>query len=132
MNKFQKRLAKLSRHNANALVVGSAFGNLSLIIDTYLTVFVVADAAPTVKAKNLVYKQNFDRLESLTDVGAVFFDLDTVHQLAQVQAFWRLHNATVFVEGHDAIGREHSRPLYDSGWRCTSLQGAFHVWEQQQ
>ena len=44
---------------------------------------------------------------------------------------WQKHNALVFIEGELVIPREVSLPLYQSGWRCTSLQGIFHVWEQQ-
>jgi hypothetical protein len=42
---------------------------------------------------------------------------------------WKKDNSIIFVEGGDRIDNTIAKPLYDSGWACTSLQGIFHVWE---
>ena len=57
MTKFKKRLHKLSRNHAHALVLGSAFGILDQVVEIYNTVFVVSAEQPAFKAKNLVYKE---------------------------------------------------------------------------
>lgn len=130
MNKIHKRIRKLSRNSTNALVVGEAFGNLSVIIEIFDTVFVVSENMPALRAKNLVYRENISNLNNITDVGAIFYDLNQIGKLEQLQHFWSRNNSNIFIEGNDVIGREHSRPLYDSGWRATSQQGFFHVWEK--
>jgi hypothetical protein len=80
MAKFEKRLRKLSGYTENALVVGKAFGNLEHLLEIYTNVFVIDDAPPSVKARNLIYKENFNDLTTLTQVGAVFVDLDKIDQ----------------------------------------------------
>lgn len=132
MNKIKKRLSKLSKNKNNALVIGTAFGQLAHILDLYSTIFVVNENVTELKAKNLIPRQSIDRLDSIVNVGAVFFDITHIHKLESLQAFWKKNNSVIFVEGGDALPRELSKPLYDSGWRCTSLQGIFHVWEKQQ
>ncbi len=58
MAKFAKRLKKLSGYTENALVVGTAFGNLDQLLEIYINVFVINDEPPSVKARNLIYKEN--------------------------------------------------------------------------
>ena len=130
MNKFQKRLHKLSKNQVNAVVIGSAFGNLENILEIYATVFVIDKNFPAVKAKNLVYKENFDYLNSITEVSAIFFDLNRLDQFEMVKDFWQRNKSKVIIEGDAPIEREFSKPLYDTGWGCTSKQGSFHIWEK--
>jgi hypothetical protein len=131
MNKFQKRVSKISRKHTNALVLGKAFGYLAEVINIYESVFVIDENADGLKAKNLIYRENIDRLSNITDIGAIFLDLNDLDKLESLMTVWQTHNSVVFVEGESVISREFSLPLYQSGWRCTSLQGVFHVWEQQ-
>ena len=130
MTKFQKRLSKLTKNNTSALVIGTAFGQISEILSMYSTVFVVNENMLELKAKNIIYRQTIDRLSHLVNVGIVFLDIKHIDKLENLQPFWKKNNSLVLIEGNDAISRELSKPLYDSGWRCTSLQGIFHVWEQ--
>ena len=130
MAKFAKRLRKLSGYTENALVVGTAFGNLDQLLEIYTNVFVVDDEPPSAKARNLIYKENFDDLNVLTQVGAIFIDLDKIDKLDVLEDFWQRHRSTIFVEGNDCILRHLSKPLFKTGWQCTSLQGIYHVWEK--
>ena len=131
MNKCQKRLSKLSRKHTNALVIGKAFGCLTEVLGVYTNIFVIDAISNGLKAKNLIYRESIDRLTSVSDIGAIFLDLNELDKLESLMTVWQKHNALVFIEGESVIPREVSLPLYQSGWRCTSLQGIFHVWEQQ-
>ena len=130
MTKFAKRLKKLSGYTENALVVGKAFGNLDQLLEIYTNVFVVDEDPPSAKAKNLIYKENFNDLNVLTQVGVIFIDLDKIEKLEILEDFWQRHKSTIFVEGNDCILRHLSKPLFKTGWQCTSLQGIYHVWEK--
>ena len=130
MAKFAKRLRKLSGYTENALVVGKAFGYLDQLLEIYINVFVIDDSPPAAKARNLIYKENFNDLNVLTQVGAIFIDLDKIEKLEILEDFWQRHRSTIFVEGNDCILRHLSKPLFKTGWQCTSLQGIYHVWEK--
>jgi hypothetical protein len=131
MNKFQKRVSKISRKHTNALVIGKAFGYLAEVLGVYASVFVIDEISNGLKAKNLIYRESIDRLINVTDIGVIFLDLTELDKLEFLMPVWQKHGSTVFIEGESVISREFSLPLYQSGWRCTSLQGIFHVWEQQ-
>lgn len=130
MAKFAKRLRKLSGYTENALVIGQAFGYLEPLLEIYTNVFVIDHTEPSVKARNLIYKQNCNDLNVLTQVGAIFIDLDKIDCLESLVDFWQRHNSTVFVQGNDCIPRHLSKPLFKTNWQCTSLQGIYHVWEK--
>jgi len=130
MDKFQKRVKKISRPNENAVVIGDGFGNLGKILEIFDTVFLIGGQYPAIKAKNLVYKESYHNLHNLTLISAIFFDLKTLDQLEELKTLWQRNNSVVIIEGDDPIGRELSKALYDTGWSCTSLQGFFHVWEK--
>ena len=129
MNKAQKRLHKLSRDHAHALVLGSAFGILDQIVEIYDTVFVVSADQPAVRAKNLVYKETFVKLDHIQNIASIFIDHSELCNLDKVEVLWKKYNSKIFVEGGVRIDNTIAKPLYDSGWACTSLQGSFHVWE---
>jgi hypothetical protein len=129
MTKFQKRLHKLSRNHAHALVLGSAFGMIDQVLEIYDTVFVVSADRPSVKAKNLVYKETFVKLDHIQNIASIFVDYNELSNLDKVEALWKNHNSILFIEGGIRIDNVTAKPLYDSGWACTSLQGIFHVWE---
>ena len=129
MTKIQKRLHKLSRNNAHALVLGSAFGILDQVVEIYDTVFVVSTDQPAVRAKNLVYKETFVKLDHIQNIASIFIDHNELCNLDKIEALWKKHNSIIFVEGGVRIDNTIAKPLYDSGWACTSLQGIFHVWE---
>ena len=129
MNKSKKRLLKLSRNHVHALVLGSAFGILDQVVEIYDTVFVVSADQPTTRAKNLVYKETFVKLDHLQDIASIFIDHNELCNLNNVEQLWKKHNSKIFIEGGTIIDSSIAKPLYDSGWACTSLQGIFHVWE---
>lgn len=129
MNKFQKRLHKLSRNHAQALVLGSAFGILDQVVEIYDTVFVISSEQPSFRSKNLIYKETFVKLDHLQNIASIFIDHTELGNLDKIENIWKTHNSIIFIEGGTRIDKTIAKPLYDSGWACTSLQGIFHVWE---
>jgi len=131
MNKFKKRLTKTIDDTQNAVVVGHGFGQLSSILETFNTVFIFSWDQTNLKAKNLVFRENFNDLNPLHDVSAIFIDLDQIHHLETMSQIWHKNKCTVLIEGNDPIGRTLSGPLYRDHFRCTDQQGIYHIWKQQ-
>lgn len=129
MNKFQKRLKKISKNIENCLVVGQGFTHLDELIDMYGTVFVIDQTRPELKSKNLVFRDNFDDTSYMSGISTVFFDLASINKLEMSSSVWIRCKSFVIIEGDDPIERHFSAPLYRAGWECVSRQGFFHVWE---
>ena len=132
MNKFQKRLSKLTKQSLNCVVIGHGFGLLQDISQIYKTVFVIDKQRPELKLKNLVYRENFGDLSGMTEISVIFFDLNTLNDLSSIMNLATRCNSLIIIEGNDPIGRDLSGPLYQYNYCCTSLQKIFHVWELKQ
>lgn len=129
MNKFKKRISKLRKRPQNAVVFGTGFGNLSEIIQVFKTVFVF-ETRPTIKSKNIVFRENFDDLKVLTAVDVIFVDRSLVDQLDKMTPIWTGNKSVaVAIEGDEIIGMDLSKSLFNSNYHCIGSQGFFHVWE---
>lgn len=131
MGKFEKRLSKSSKNVENALVIGSGFGKLEEILSVYKTVFVWAPTPPAIKAKNLVYRENFDHINQLTDISAIIFDINQLQFLDITVPVWKRYHSSILIEGNEPIGRDLSKTLYINNYRCVDQQGFYHVWKLQ-
>ncbi len=131
MDKFEKKIRKMLKNPENALVVGSGFDHLSSIVATHNTVFITDCDNQQFKSKNLIYRENLDHLQVLSEIRVIYFDLDKVDRLELLKDFWQRHKSLVIIEGSEPIGRKLSKSLYESNWGCTGIEKKFHVWEKQ-
>jgi hypothetical protein len=131
MNKFKKRLTKIIGNPQNAVVVGQGFGQLASILEIFNTVFIFSWDQRNLRAKNLVFRENFSDLNPLHDISAIFIDLDQLQHLETISQIWLKNKCTVLIEGTEPIERNLSGPLYRDHFRCTDQQGVYHIWKQQ-
>ena len=128
MDKFEKKIRKITGHPENAIVVGKGFGMFSSMLSTHNTIFKFNSTDRGLKVKNLIYRESFDHLDQLYEIRVIYFDLDMLHLLENFRSCWTKDNSMVIIEGGEPIGREFSKPLYDTGWGCTIVEKHFHVW----
>lgn len=132
MNKFQKRIVKMSKSCQAAIVIGDAFGHLEELLEIFGTVFVVADQPPTIRAKNLVYRESFDKFEQMSEINFMFYNLNTVGLLERSTGLWYRNKPIVIIEGRDVIEREFSKALYASRYNAVHQEEEYHVWKLNQ
>ena len=130
MDKFEKKLRKLDKNIDNALIIGSGFGKLPEILEVFNTVFVASSSPPSVKSKKIVYIETFKNISSTINVSMIFVDLNQLHRLSELSTVWNRWKSLVLIEGNEPIGREFSRPLYDSNYNCIDVLGEFHIWKR--
>jgi len=131
MNKFKKRLTKIIGSPQNAVVVGQGFGQLETVLEIFDTVFIFSWELPNLRAKNLVFRENFNDLNPLHDISAIFIDLDQLQHLENMSQIWHKNKCSILIEGNDPIGRNLSGPLYRDHFRCIDQQEIYHIWKQQ-
>lgn len=132
MTKFQKRITKLSKNCQFAIVVGTGFGYLEELLDLFDTVFVIADQPPSIKTKNLVYRENFEMFEQMPNINFMFYDRDAVDKLDRSVGIWSRSSPMVIIEGEEVIGRDLSRSLYGNGYVAVHQETQYHVWRTRQ
>jgi hypothetical protein len=132
MSKLTKRLRKLVKNPENAIVVGQGFGQLDIMLNLFKTIFIFSWNAPKLKAKNLIFRENFNDLNPMSEISMVFFDRDQVHHLETMMAMCVKNKSVIVIEGNDVIGRNLSLPLYTNNYRAVDQQEFYHVWKLQQ
>jgi len=130
MAKFNKRVSKLSKNPLqNALVVGEGFGYMSNILEMFNSVFVIDENFPRVRARNLIYKENYNDLHLLVDVTHIFVDLKKVLDINLITPVFTRWKSFVVIEGIEIPNKEITHSLLHNGWKCYKLDGIFHAWE---
>lgn len=130
MPKIEKKLKKFFPTLNNCLVIGTGFGYLDDFLTMFDTVF-LCGTATSIKAKNLVYKQDFKDLNTITDINFIFFDLDSVNCLNSTQQVWYKYRPVIIIQGREVIGRHLSLPLYKTNYRAIAQENKFHIWTYQ-
>jgi hypothetical protein len=110
-------------------VIGHGFGHLQDILEIFRTVFVIGVEQPNIKSKNLIYRETFDNITQISEIGAVFYDLEQIQRVEETSQSWLRHRAIVVIEGNEPIDRTLSKFLYASFYQCTGTHGFFHTWE---
>jgi len=133
MSKFYKRVKKTCgvKDLKNVLVVGSAFGNLDDLLETFTTVFVLLPFDSTIKRKNLVYRQGLDDIEAIVDIDAIFIERRSIKIIKTLYPIWQRWKPTLFIEGEDPVLKDDAKPLTTFKYRLIDTQKGLQVWKIQ-
>lgn len=127
MDKFLKRISKLKKRPQNAVVFGTGMGRLSDLATIFQSIFVFG-SRPSIKAKNIIYRENFENLNQLSHVDMIFIDLNLKDQLNNLSPLWTSTDVIIVVEGDAVLDREYTHMLYSNNYRATERLGYFHTW----
>jgi hypothetical protein len=98
MNKFAKRILNANKHNRNALIVGSGFGHMSNLAETVNSVFVINNESRDLRKKNIVYKDDFTGISTLSEIDFIFFDFDQYTNVEKLHTILSNNNPVIFIQ----------------------------------
>lgn len=131
MNKFAKRLIKSTNRANNAcLILGKGFGYLEEIAGIFKTVFVFSDCDQKFKARNVIYRENLDRITDIGDIDAMLVDMDHTEYLKSCIPLWMRNHCAVIIEKNECLERPAALPLWDNGYRAVEQHGFYHIWKR--
>lgn len=129
MSKFVKRIKKLNKAARNVLIVGQGWGNLQDVIDSYSSIFLIDDENRLVRAKNVVYRENFDNLNQLQDVDLVLLDLDHENHINDFIILLQRWSSILLIEGPELISKENQKLLKSNRYEIVEVQKRYYVWK---
>ena len=130
MSKFIKTLKKSPDSLENAVVVGTGFGYVEEIVDIFKSVFVIADEPPNFRRKNLIYRQNFENMNSIIEISHLFIDRSYISNLSKISNIWARSNPCNLIEGNDVIERNDAQPLWNTQYIPVDTCGIYHLWKR--
>jgi len=129
MSKFAKRIKKLNKKARNVLVVGNAWGNVQEIIDSYNTIFLVDNHQRVIRARNIVYRENFDNIHSLHDVDVILLDLDHQNHLVDLLPLFKRWSSLIIIEGPELISKENQTFLKAHNYQIVEIHKTYFQWK---
>ena len=129
MTKFSKRIKKINRRARNLLVIGTAFGNLEELLDSFDTVFVVSSNPPIIKKRNLIYRENYNDIHTLTDVDIIIVDFDHSNFIPELTQVWRRTNPAIVVQGPDLISKDIQKILKSDHYNIVEVAKGYYLWK---
>ena len=129
MTKFSKRIKKINRRARNLLVIGTAFGNLEELLDSFDTVFVVISNPPIIKKRNLIYRENYNDIHTLTDVDIIIVDFDHNNFIPELTQVWRRTNPAIVVQGPDLISKDIQKMLKSDHYNIVEVVYGYYLWK---
>ena len=129
MTKFSKRIKKINRRARNLLVLGTAFGNLGELLDSFDTVFVITNSPPIIKKRNLIYRENYNDIHTLTDVDIIIVDFDHSNFISELTQVWRRTNPAIVVQGPDLISKDIQKILKSDHYNIVEVAKGYYLWK---
>ncbi len=129
MSKFAKRITKFVKEPESALVLGTGFGMIEELVEIFDTVFVVNTEPLEIRARNLIYRQNFQDIGQIGNPTAILVDLSQLHNLNHCVSLWSRARPFILIEGNELVDREKTRLLWNFHYRPVEQMGFFHGWK---
>ncbi len=130
MNKFIKRISKSKKNIRNILVVGTGWGKLPNLCDGFASVFIISTEAQDFRRKNLIYKENFDQLNSLPDIDAIIIDRNQDMHVPKLLPLLQKYQSIILVEGVELFNKPEYKLLKTHGYAVTEMFGDSHLWKK--
>lgn len=129
MSKFAKRIKKLNKKARNLLVVGNAWGNMNDLLESYATIFHIDDQQRIVRAKNVVYRENFDNIHLLQDVDLAIIDLDHQNHLSELLPVFKRWSSLILLQGPEIISKENQQFLKSHNYQIVEIHKSYFQWK---
>jgi hypothetical protein len=113
MSDFAKKLRKFSRVTTSAVALEPDEGMIDSCSRAFGTVFVFSVTPPTVKMKNLVYREVVENIESIPEVGVIFSSIDGLIHLSAFQSVFQHHKPALVIKTGEVINNKIARWLLD-------------------
>lgn len=129
MSKFIKRLSKAGLNFDTALVVGEDFVPLDDLLKKFNTVFVIADNSPSIKARNLIYRNFKSSLDALPTISTFFIQEKYNSLISNYLPLLTKSKATLVIWNSDLLDREKIKPLLNYKYKRVSKEYTYHFWK---
>lgn len=130
MSKVTKRLLKYINVSDNALVIENKFGYLDDLVKVFDNVFYIARFPPTIKARNLVYRNDFFEISILPSITNIFVDPFNFNKINETLPILTKYKADIIVNSDVIIDRSLSKPIWAIGYRPIEVFHTFQLWKR--
>lgn len=129
MSKHIKRINKIKKNPRNALVVGSAFGELNQYVDVFSTTFVWRSAGEKLRCKTVVYRNTVESLNQLAEIDFIFIDKDHFAEISHLYNVWRKSKSVILTQGPTFVQSTLQRFLNSEHYYAVEVTKQYMIWK---
>lgn len=126
--KFKNNILR-RKHYDNALIIGSGLGYLESLLACCNSVFIIPDEGFSVRRKNLIVKENFDKIESLPGISFIFMDWHQAVNIKKMSNLILSQKPDLLIESKELILVEQIKWLHSHKYALTEKEKKYHRWE---
>ena len=99
------------------------------VVDSFDTVFVVSSNPPIIKKRNLIYRENYNDIHTLTDVDIIIVDFDHSNFIPELTQVWRRTGPAIVVQGPDLISKDIQKILKSDHYNIVEVAKGYYLWK---
>lgn len=129
MASLAKKLGKILRNNRNVVMLEPSSEMLVEMSLHFDNVFVFTEKQPSVKKKNIIYRQGFENFDSLPDVSLLYVGKDSIDKLLNCQNLLLKSRNFVMIESADELGKKLKRLFSSASYELTEISKKWQMWK---
>jgi len=90
---------------------------------------VITNSPPIIKKRNLIYRENYVDIHTLTDVDIIIVDFDHSNFIPELTQVWRRTNPAIVVQGPDLISKDVQKILKSDHYNIVEVTKGFYLWK---
>lgn len=133
MSDINKKLKKFSRSTQTAIALESSPDMLESLSEVFNTVFVFAINPPTVKKRNIIYRELVSEVDQIPEVGLVYAEAEGIDHLPTLQTIFQHHKPTLMIGSGEYVHKKMSRWLNEHvRYEMVELAKRWQLWKLKQ
>lgn len=129
MSKFSTTLRKSKKSNDNCLVIGSGFGFFTDIVSFFRSTFIVAGDNISVRAKNIIYKENFVDFYTFPNIDFIFIDFNKLEMIKEIQDVIVRSRPLIYIGHGNYLDKELVKYFQKLGLELVHINKKFQIWQ---
>ena len=129
MTKFSKKVAKAVKHTHNCVVIGPYSDEISDLVETFNTVFILSDGVNELKGRNIVYRPDFDDIKLLPHIDAAFIDYAQLDKLSKIENLLQHNTLIAYINTGEFIHPMYAKFLNNKKYEITEIHKNYQVWK---
>lgn len=130
MSKLIKRIRKVDKNLENCLVMGTVWGEFSVIIENFKNVFVKITEKSYPRVKNVIARNEFQEMSLFPQITYVFVDYDCLSDIKSIEKVFTHHSPLIYIGYGEFLDKEQNKYLNSLGYEIIELKKDYQVWKR--
>lgn len=130
MSKLIKRIRKVDKNLENCLVMGTAWGGFSHIVENFQNVFVKKTDKPYIRSRNVIVRDEFVEMALYPQISHVFIDQDCLEYLKSIEKVFTHFSPLIYIGYGEFLDKEISKYFNSLNYEIIEIRKEYQTWKR--